>query len=192
MKLNSFETKYKVSNKKTIPLLPKGRSLVIVGLMGAGKTCIGREIAKRCHVQFVDADREIEEAAGCSVADIFDLYGEKEFREGERRVIKRILEGDSCVLATGGGAFMNDETRKLIGETGTSLWLKADVDVLIKRTTGRKHRPLLNQGDPANTLRVLAEERYPIYEKADVVVDTLDENLDVTILRVLKALEIRV
>lgn len=181
-----------MSNIKTLPLLPKGRSLVIVGLMGAGKTCIGREIAKRCNVQFVDADREIEVAAGCSVADIFDLYGEKEFREGERRVIKRILEGDSCVLATGGGAFMNDETRQLICKTSTSLWLKADVEVLIKRTTGRKHRPLLNQGDPAQTLRKLADERYPIYEKADVVVDTLDENLDVTIGRVLEALQIRV
>jgi shikimate kinase len=186
----SFETKLNVTKIVSSPLLPKGRSLVIVGLMGAGKTCVGREIAKICDVPFIDADREIEEAAGCSIADIFDLYGEGEFRQGERRVIKRILEGESCVLATGGGAFMNEETRKLIAEIGTSLWLKADLDVLIKRTQGRKHRPLLNQGNPVLTLRKLVEERYPIYAQADLCVDTLDENLDVTIKRVFEALKI--
>lgn len=180
-----------MSNKQQISLLPKGRSLVIVGLMGAGKTCIGRRIAKRCGVRFIDADREIEEAAGRSIADIFDQYGEEEFRRGEHRVIKRILEGAPCVLATGGGAFMNNETRQLICETGTSLWLKAHVDVLIKRTKGRRHRPLLNQGNPMAILQKLMSERYSTYEKADVTVDTLDENLDVTIGRVLAALNLR-
>lgn len=169
--------------------LPKGRSLVIVGLMGAGKTCVGRQIAQHFDIPFVDADREIEEAAGCCVADIFELYGESAFRDGERRVIKRILEGEPCVLATGGGAFMNDQTREMISQTGTSLWLKAHVDVLIKRTTGRKHRPLLNQGDPAKTLRKLVAERYPIYETADLMVETFDEALDGTVRRVIETLE---
>ena len=177
-----------MSNNKKKLRLPKGRSLVIVGLMGAGKTCIGRQIAQHFDIPFVDADREIEDAAGCCVADIFELYGEAAFRDGERRVIKRILEGDPCILATGGGAFMNAETRNMIAKTGTSLWLKAGVDVLIKRTTGRKHRPLLNQGDPAKTLRKLVEERYPIYENADITVETHDESLDATVKRVISAL----
>ena len=178
-----------MSEKKVKLRLPKGRSLVIVGLMGAGKTCVGRQVAQHFDIPFVDADREIEEAAGCCVADIFEIYGEAAFRDGERRVIKRILEGEPCVLATGGGAFMNDETREMISETGTSLWLKADVEVLIKRTSGRKHRPLLNQGDPAKTLRRLVEERYPIYEHADITVETRDELLDSTVKRVVQSLE---
>ncbi len=175
--------------KQTKLKLAKGRSLVIVGLMGAGKTCIGRQVAQHFDVPFVDADREIEEAAGCCVADIFELYGEAAFRDGERRVIKRLLEGEACVLATGGGAFMNDETRALIGKTGTSLWLKADVEVLIKRTTGRKHRPLLNQGDPAKTLRKLVDERYPVYEQADIIVETHDEAQEATVERVVARLK---
>ncbi len=162
---------------------------MLVGLMGAGKTCIGRQVAQKFDIPFVDADREIEEAAGCCVADIFELYGESAFRDGERRVIKRLLEGEPCILATGGGAFMNAETRGLIEETGTSLWLKANVDVLIKRTSGRKHRPLLNQGDPAKTLRKLVDERYPVYAQADIIVETRDEPLDATVRRVIKALK---
>ncbi len=162
---------------------------MIVGLMGAGKSCIGRNLAKYYGIPFVDADREIEEAAGCCVADIFEIYGEAEFRDGERRVIKRILEGEPCILATGGGAFMNGETRKLISQTGTSLWLKADVEVLIKRTSGRKHRPLLNKGNPANVLRKLAQERYPVYGEADIVVETKDEPLDATVKRVVATLK---
>lgn len=178
-----------MSKQKTRLKLPRGRSLVIVGLMGAGKTCIGRQIAQYFDVPFVDADREIEEAAGCCVADIFELYGEAAFRDGERRVIKRILESDACVLATGGGAFMNEETRDMIAKTGTSLWLKADVEVLIKRTSGRKHRPLLNQGDPAKTLRKLVDERYPVYKQADLTVETRDESLEATVRRVVNALK---
>ncbi|SCA57932.1 Shikimate kinase [Candidatus Terasakiella magnetica] len=176
------------NKQKKLPL-PKGNSLVIVGLMGAGKSCIGRNLAAHYGVPFVDADREIEEAAGCCVADIFEIYGEAAFRDGERRVIKRILEGEPCILATGGGAFMNDETRKLIEETGTCLWLKADVEVLIKRTTGRKHRPLLNQGNPAKVLRKLVDERYPVYAMADITVETKDEALDATVSRVITTLK---
>ncbi len=162
---------------------------MIVGLMGAGKSCVGRQLARYFDIPFVDADREIEEAAGCCVADIFEFYGETAFRDGERRVIKRILEGDPCILATGGGAFMNEQTRKLIDDTGTSLWLKADVDVLIKRTTGRRHRPLLNQGDPAKILRKLVDERYPVYAKADIIVETWDETQESTLKRVIATLK---
>lgn len=169
--------------------LPHGHSLVIVGMMGAGKTSVGRYLARKLGVPFVDADREIEEAAGCSISDIFELFGEKDFRDGERRVIKRLLAGPPCVLATGGGAFMNEETRQMISEQATSLWLKADLDILIKRTTGRKHRPLLNKGNPARTLRKLVAERYPVYGLADITVETKDENMDATVKRVLKALK---
>lgn len=169
--------------------LPKGESLVIVGLMGAGKTCVGRQLAQHFSLPFIDADREIEQAAGCCVGDIFEFYGEEAFRDGERRVIKRILEGTPCILATGGGAFMNDETRALISDKGTSLWLKADVEILIKRTTGRKHRPLLNQGNPIKTLRKLMQERYPVYEQADISIETFDEPMDRTVQRVIKLLK---
>lgn len=184
-----FLKRLKVSNNQTQLKLPKGRSLVLVGLMGAGKSCIGRNLAQHYNIPFVDADREIEEAAGCCIPDIFEIYGEAAFRDGERRVIKRILEGDPCILATGGGAFMNDQTRALIAETGTSLWLKADVEVLIKRTTGRKHRPLLNQGNPSEILRKLVEERYPVYAQADITVETRDEMQDATIKRVIATLD---
>lgn len=160
----------------------------MIGMMGAGKTCIGRRIAQRYGVPFIDADREIEEAAGCSIADIFALYGEESFRDGERRVIKRLLEGSPCVLATGGGAYMNGETRGLITESALSLWLKADVDVLVKRTSGRSHRPLLNTGDPVKTLKKLVSERYPTYEKADLTVETYDEPLERTVGRTFAAL----
>jgi len=159
-----------------------------VGLMGAGKSCIGRNLAQHFDVPFIDADREIEEAAGCCVADIFEFYGEAAFRDCERRVIKRVMEGEACILATGGGAFMNDETRNLIFETGTSLWLKAELDVLIKRTAGRKHRPLLNQGNPEKILRKLVDERYPVYGQADITVETRDEAQDATIQRVIASL----
>lgn len=178
-----------MSDQRTKLQLPKGRSLVLVGLMGAGKSCIGRNLAQHFDVPFIDADREIEEAAGCCVADIFEIYGEAAFRDGERRVIKRILEGEPCILATGGGAFMNKETRKLIGKTGTSLWLKAGLEVLIKRTTGRKHRPLLNQGNPAKILRKLVDERYPVYAEADITVETRDETQDTTVARVIATLD---
>jgi len=173
-----------IDTEKNLP-----RSLVMIGMMGAGKTCIGRRIARHYDVPFIDADREIEEAAGCSIADIFALYGESSFRDGERRVIKRLLEGPACVLATGGGAYMNTETRAMIAESGRSVWLKATVDVLVKRTTGRTHRPLLNTGDPVKTLQKLVGERYPIYEEADITIETFDEPLEKTVDRVLSALK---
>jgi len=143
------------------------KTIVLVGLMGVGKTTVGRRLAKRLGLDFVDSDHEIEKAADMSVADIFDKYGEDDFRSGERRVIARLLEGSPQVVATGGGAFINEETRALIKEAGLSIWLDADIDVLVERTSRRDTRPLLKAGNPEEILRRLAEERTPIYAQAD-------------------------
>jgi shikimate kinase len=167
--------------------LPK--TIVLVGLMGAGKSCIGRRLAARLDVPFVDADAEIEKAAGLSIAEIFEKYGEAYFRDGERRVMTRLLQGEPCILAAGGGAFLDDETRKLIKDKALSLWLRAELDTLVARTKGRSHRPLLNSGDPRETLQRLMDARYPVYAEADVAVDTGLDNPNVTAARALDALE---
>jgi shikimate kinase len=164
------------------------RTLVLVGLMGAGKTCIGRELARRLGVAFVDADVEIESAANCSIEDIFRVYGETEFRAGERRVIKRLLSGPVHVLATGGGAFMDPETRARIRERAISIWLRADLDLLVNRVARRSNRPLLKNGEPREILSRLIDERYPIYAEADIVVDSGRESPEVTSERVLAAI----
>ncbi len=164
------------------------RPVVLIGLMGAGKSCIGRRLAARLDIPFTDADAEIEAAAGCSVSDIFALYGEAAFREGERKVMARLLGGPVRILAAGGGAFMDPETRRCIRDNAISLWLRADLDLLVKRTAGRDHRPLLREGDPRETLRRLIEQRYPVYAAADVVVDSLDEPPERTVDSVLAAL----
>lgn len=164
------------------------RSIVLVGLMGAGKSCIGRRLAQRLGLPFADADIEIERAAGCSISDIFALYGEAAFRDGERRVIARLLGGPRQVVALGGGAFMDAETRALLRERAVSVWLRADLDLLVRRTAGRSHRPLLNQGDPRATLERLMAQRYPVYGEADIIVDTRDEPPEKTTERVLDAL----
>ena len=127
------------------------RTIVLVGLMGAGKSCIGRRLAQRLNVPFVDADAEIEQAAGCTVAEIFEKYGEAAFRDGERRVMARLLQGPPTILAAGGGAFMDPVTRKLIREHAVSVWLRADLETLEGRTKGRGHRPLLNGANPRET-----------------------------------------
>lgn len=150
------------------------RSIVLVGLMGAGKTSVGRRLAKELALPFVDADEEIEAAAGCSISDFFQLYGEEEFRAGERRVIERLLASPVCVLATGGGAFMDPVTRKAIRERGISVWLRADLDVLVKRLRRRNNRPLLQGGDQRQILQDLMAARYPTYSEADVMVDSCD------------------
>lgn len=164
------------------------QTIVLVGLMGAGKSCIGRRLAQRLSVPFVDADVEIEQAAGCTVAEIFEKYGEPAFRDGERRVMSRLLQGPPTILAAGGGAFMDPETRKLIREHAISVWLRADLDTLTARTKGRSHRPLLNTGDPRETLAKLIETRYPVYAEADITVDTGSDNPNVTCARVIDAL----
>ncbi|MCW9045258.1 MAG: shikimate kinase [Alphaproteobacteria bacterium] len=160
------------------------KSIVLIGLMGAGKSSVGRRLSGYMGLQFVDADHEIEAAAGCTVSDIFKLYGEKAFRDGERKVIKRLLEDGPVILATGGGAFMDDETRQAIKEKGISVWLKADLEILISRTEGRPHRPLLQQGNPRDTLKWLMDERYPVYGQADIAVDAKNENPENTAQRV--------
>ncbi|HXP95119.1 MAG TPA: shikimate kinase [Telmatospirillum sp.] len=163
------------------------RSVVLVGLMGAGKSCIGRRLATRLGLPFVDADNEIEAAAGCTISEIFARFGEPAFRDGERRVVCRLLEGPLCVLATGGGAFMDVETRRLIKEKGISVWLRADLDLLTKRTAGRDHRPLLKTGNPRDILQGLMEKRYGTYALADLTVDSADRPPEVTVNRVVEA-----
>ena len=164
------------------------RSIVMVGLMGAGKSSIGRRLATRLALPFVDADTEIEAAAGCTIAEFFERHGEAEFRDGERRVIARLLEDEPKVLATGGGAFMDEETRAAIAHAGISVWLRADLDTLVRRTARRSDRPLLNKGDPSGTLENLMETRHPVYAQADIVVDSNDGPPDETVERVVDAL----
>ncbi len=167
---------------------PAKTTIVMVGLMGAGKTSIGRRLAARLGLPFVDADDEIEAAAGSSIADIFERLGEASFRDGERRVIARLLDGPPIVLATGGGAFMDAETRKCIAASGISVWLRADIETLVRRTSRRDDRPLLKSGDPRKILAQLMELRYPIYQRADIVVDSLDAPAEQTLQRVLDAI----
>ncbi|MEQ8734668.1 MAG: shikimate kinase [Rhodospirillaceae bacterium] len=174
-----------ISNQIQLP----DKTIVLVGLMGAGKSCVGRRIAQQLDIPFLDADAEVEAAAGCSIVDIFERYGEDEFRDGERRVIARLLDGPPSVIATGGGAFIDQQTRKLIHENGLSVWLRADLDTLVVRTAGRTHRPLLNSGDQREILSNLIEQRYPIYAEADITVETGSDSANVTCNRVLDAIE---
>ena len=165
-----------------------GRSIVLVGLMGAGKTSVGKRLARRLGMPFTDADTEIVRAAGCSIPDIFNLYGEAAFREGERRVIERLLGEGPMVLATGGGAFMDAGTRDGIRHHGVSVWLRATVDVLARRIGRRGGRPMLAGGEPRAILEGLMDKRYPVYAEADIVVDTGDEPTDSTVEKVIAAL----
>jgi shikimate kinase len=148
-----------------------GRSVVLVGMMGVGKSSIGRRLAARLGIPFVDADTEIEKAAGMSISDIFARHGEADFRSGEARVIARLLDTGPQVLATGGGAVMNEGTRAAIKAKGVSIWLSADFDVLMRRIAKRKNdRPMLQTDDPAETLRQLLKEREPVYAQADLAI----------------------
>jgi len=167
---------------------PFPRTVALVGLMGAGKSSIGKRLAQRLKVPFVDADCEIEAAAGATVEEIFERHGEGAFREGERRVIARLLEGPVHVLATGGGAFMDPATRALFRERAISIWLRAELDLLLPRVTRRNNRPLLKGGEPRAVLERLMAERYPVYAEADITVDTLDGPPEATLERVIAAL----
>lgn len=151
-----------------------GRPLVLVGMMGAGKTTVGRRIASRLGRQFIDSDEEIERAAQMTIPEIFEQRGEAEFRAGEMRVIARLLKEKNIVLATGGGAFVNADTRALVKAEAVSVWLKADLDTLFERVSRRSNRPLLKTADPRGTLEKLIAERYPIYEEADLTVLSRD------------------
>lgn len=156
-------------------LYPLNKSLLLVGMMGCGKSTLGSRFAKACRLPFVDADVEIEKAAGCSVADLFSLYGEAEFRRGEERVMERLMNGALSVIAAGGGSFLSQRTRDLAKEKTVSVFLDADISTLVRNTAGRTHRPLLNTEDPEERLKTLLEERRPVYEQADAVLRYKDE-----------------
>ncbi|MGH6769387.1 MAG: shikimate kinase [Xanthobacteraceae bacterium] len=164
------------------------RSVVLVGMMGAGKSSIGRRLAVRLGVPFADADAEIEKAAGMSIPDIFATRGEPDFRAGEARVIARLLDSGPQILATGGGAFMNADTRAAIAAKGLSVWLKAEFDVLMRRIKRRQDRPLLHTDDPAATLQSLIDLRYPVYAMADMTVQSRDVPHDKIVDEIVEAL----
>lgn len=165
------------------------RAVVLIGLMGAGKTSVGRLLAARIGLPFVDADAEIEAAAGATIEEIFAGEGEAVFRSGERRVIARLLAEEPRVIATGGGAWMDAATRATVHARGVSVWLKADLDTLVKRTARRGGRPLLKQGEPREVLSRLMDRRYPVYGEADVTVETGDDTPEHVTERVIAALE---
>lgn len=175
----------------SFPVRKPDRSIVLVGMMGVGKTTVGRRLASRLHIPFVDADHEIEAAAGMSIPEIFDRYGEGHFRDGERRVIARLIEGEPRVIATGGGAFMQEQTRQLILESTIAVWLDADIDVLAQRVGRRDSRPLLRNKDPHTVLTELAEIRNPIYALAPIHVRSQPSPHEITVERILRALSER-
>ena len=163
--------------------------ILLVGLMGSGKTSVGKRLARRLSLPFVDGDQEIEKAAGLSLVDVLKCFGENEYRAGEERVMKRLLQGTPCVLASGGGSFVAEQTRELAKEHAVTIWLKADIDTLYHRTAGRTRRPFL-LGDNAtvkNKLQEYITEEYPYYSEADIVVETRDEKVENTVKRVASA-----
>jgi len=166
-----------------------GRSVVLVGMMGAGKTSVGKRLAGRLGLTFVDADTAIEEAAKKTVTEIFAEHGEDYFRQGERRVIARLLREPRQIIATGGGAFMNAETRAAIRAAGLSIWLKADWELLFERVRRRPTRPLLQNADPEGTLKALVDLRYPVYAEADLTVQSVDVPHEAMVDAVMAALE---
>ena len=172
----------------TINARLKDRSIVLIGLMGAGKTTVGRRLAQRLDLPFVDADHEIERAAGKSIAEIFAEDGEAFFRNGEERVIARLLNDGPQVLATGGGAWMREATRERVRQRGISVWLKADIDVLMERVSRRPGRPLLEQDDPRVVMERLIAERYPVYAQADITVESADAPHHVMVARIIRRL----
>ncbi|KTQ95726.1 MULTISPECIES: shikimate kinase [Aureimonas] len=156
----------------------RGRSIVLVGLMGAGKTHVGKRLAALLDLPFVDTDQEIEEAARMTVAELFAAYGEPEFRALEARVVARLIDGPQHVIATGGGAFINEETRRILKERSVTIWLKADLDTLMERVSKRPTRPLLKTADPRATMKNLMDARYPIYRTADIHIHSRNAKRD--------------
>ena len=167
------------------------RPIVLVGMMGAGKSTIGRRLAARLRLPFTDADTEIETAAGMTIPEIFEVHGEQHFRDGEARVIARLLDGGPGVLATGGGSFMREETRRRIGDKAVSIWLKADTEIIMKRVKRRTDRPLLQTEDPVATVNRLLAEREPVYAKADLTIASRDVPHDRIVDEVIAALHAR-
>lgn len=177
------------SDRDAVRIALGPRAVVLVGMMGSGKSSVGRRLAARLGLPFVDADAEIETAAGMTIPEIFAQRGEAEFRDGERRVIARVLTTRApLVLATGGGAFMNAETRARIGDLGVSVWLKAEPDVLMRRVRKRSNRPLLQTADPEGTLRRMLAEREPVYALADLTIISRDDPQDVVVEDIVAAL----
>jgi shikimate kinase len=165
------------------------RSIVLVGLMGAGKTAIGRKVATALGLVFIDSDQEIEDVSRMSIPELFEHYGEPEFRALEQRVIQRVLEGGPQILSTGGGAYMNAHTREAVRERGVSVWLKADLDLLMERVSKKQNRPLLKNDNPRAVLERLMNERYPVYAGADITVVTRDERKEVIAAEVIEAID---
>lgn len=167
----------------------RARPVVLVGLMGVGKSTIGRRLASKIDWPFVDADEEIELAAGCSISDIFSVHGEPIFRDLEQRVISRLVSDGPLILATGGGAWMQPAVREIIRQKATSVWLRAEIDVLLERVSKRNHRPLLEKGDKRAIMQQLMDQRYPVYASADLVVDSGKGPHEQVVDLVLKTLE---
>ncbi len=167
------------------------RSIVFVGLMGAGKTAIGRKVAGELGIPFIDSDHEIESVSRTTIPDLFELYGEPEFRKLEQRVIGRLLESGPKVLSTGGGAFMNAQTREAIAQRGLSVWLKADIDILMERVQKKQNRPLLKNANPRAVMQRLIDERYPVYAEAEITVPTRDAAKEVIAQEVIAAIGAR-
>ncbi|MBP5399388.1 MAG: shikimate kinase [Alphaproteobacteria bacterium] len=165
--------------------------ILLVGLMGSGKTSVGKRLAKKLELPFVDGDQEIEKAAGLPLVDVLKCFGEEEYRAGETRVMHRLLQSSPCVLASGGGSFVPQQTRDLAKQNAITIWLKADVDTLYNRTYGRQHRPFLKGNDShlKNKLEEYITEEYPYYSEADIVVETKNEAVNSTVFRVISALE---
>ena len=168
-------------------VLPK--TLVLVGMMGAGKSSIGWRLAKKLGIPFADSDQEVERAAGCTVADIFETWGEKAFKDAERRVVKRLLTSEVKVVSTGDGAFIDEETRAFIKENSISLWLRAEPEVLFERVSRRDTRPVLFDGDTKEILQEMVDKRYPVYAEADLTIDSNDDAHDTTVTRVIEILK---
>ena len=170
-------------------LVPK--IILLVGMMGAGKTSVGRIVAKKLGLPFIDSDKEIEKITGFSISDLFARYGEKEFRIGEEKIMERLLKGKPCVLSSGGGAFLSEKTRAVSQQYAISIWLKADTSVISKRTQGRTHRPLVPAADNKKIVEQLIAERYPIYSEADITIESFRESPFKTVSRLLNELENR-
>jgi shikimate kinase len=164
------------------------KSIVLVGLMGAGKSTVGKKLATLVELPFFDADHEIEKVSTMTIAELFESYGEAEFRDLERRVIARMLEEGPIVLATGGGAYMNDQTRRTIASEGVSLWLKAELDVLMARVVRKQNRPLLKNDNPRGVMERLITERYPVYALADLTINSREEKKEVIAFEAMQAI----
>ena len=177
-----------ILHKSNSKIITEGQFIVLVGLMGAGKTTLGRRIAPELGLPFIDSDSEVEKAAGCTIGEIFKNSGEKIFRDVERRVMLRLLSQKPAVIGSGGGSFMDVNTRNLIRKKGTSIWLRADLELLYRRARRRTHRPLLNNGDPRKTLMLLMKERHAVYQKADLIFDVTEDSPDKMAIKLVETL----